>query len=251
MVKSCVRTITLLEYFSEIQRPLTIHEITKELNIPQSSASSLVSSLVSMGVLCRLENKREFILTLSVSLMTNWTQDYFTFQNRIFSHLKAFRNELQETIVLAMRNGIYSQYLAVETTKNRLPQEVAPGDVWPLIHTATGWSLLASEDDIETGKIIRKSLSDDTISQVQKDCQVKPIKAIKDTLERGYALSTGEATQGIAGIAVPLPRFGEHPRLAVAIAGSRNHITHNEKVFGSALQELVEDMTQNFNLGSS
>jgi len=246
MVKSCVRTITLLEYFSEIQRPVTINEITTKLNIPQSSASNLVSSLVNMGVLFRLENRREFVLTLRVSFLTNWTQDYFALQNRISAHIKSFRNNIKETVILAMRNGIYSQYLAVETGNNELVQDVAPGHSWPLIHTATGWSLLSSEDDIETGKIIRKSLADDKISQVQKKCDVKPIKAIKQTLERGYALSTGEVTQGLAGIAVPLPRFGAHPPLAIAIAGSRSHIARNEIAFSGALQELAQDMAHRF-----
>ena len=245
MVKSCVRTISLLEYFSKVQRPITIHEITSKLNIPQSSASSLVSSLVSAGVLCRLEDNRKFVLTLRISLLTNWTQNYFTYQNRISSHIKAFRNEVQETVVVAMRNGIYSQYLSVESEENSLTHNIAPGQTWPLIHTATGWSLLSSEDDMETGKIIRRSLSDVKISQAQKSCHAKPVEAIKDSLKRGYAVSTGEATQGPAGIAVALPPFGEHPRLAVAIAGSRSSIKHTEEAFGRALKGLVEDIAHN------
>jgi len=51
LIKSSVRTTDLFELLASAEKPVTIREIVDELNIPQSSVSSLVKSLLDSGFL--------------------------------------------------------------------------------------------------------------------------------------------------------------------------------------------------------
>jgi len=49
MVKSAIRILRIFEVFAESKRPVRISELAEELEIPQSSASVLVRTLVQRG----------------------------------------------------------------------------------------------------------------------------------------------------------------------------------------------------------
>jgi IclR helix-turn-helix domain len=49
MVKSAIRILRIFEVFAESKRPMRISELAEELEIPQSSASVLVRTLIQRG----------------------------------------------------------------------------------------------------------------------------------------------------------------------------------------------------------
>ena len=58
IVKSVARTCQTLVYFDEVQRPLSVVEVSKELGYPQSSTSALLKSLVKLGFLTHDAERR-------------------------------------------------------------------------------------------------------------------------------------------------------------------------------------------------
>jgi len=64
VIKSAFRTLTLFEFFADIQRDASISEMMKALKIPQSSLSVLVRFCTDMGYLAYNPDSRTYYPTL-------------------------------------------------------------------------------------------------------------------------------------------------------------------------------------------
>jgi len=118
--------------------------------------------------------------------------------------LKGLRLEFQETTVLALHNGIFSQYIFVEHFDDILGRHVETGSVRPLISSATGWCLLSNISDYEIGKIIRRTKSEITTQNKELSNEYIMDK-IDEVRALGYSMSSGETANNAAGLTFALP----------------------------------------------
>lgn len=107
-LKSSFRTLALFEFFADTRRQASIGEISNSLNMPQSSVSALVKSLVDSGYLNRDDLTRCYSPTIRLAFLTNWMTGDRSEIAQLNCLLKSLSQEFEETFVVAMRNGIYS-----------------------------------------------------------------------------------------------------------------------------------------------
>lgn len=240
-VKSSYRTLALFEFFAEIQRPATVAELSAATQIPQSSTSAILKSLLETSFLSYDRVHRTYEPTMRMAFLSHWVGQKNTNATQIPSILKSLHAQIQETIVLAVRNGIYSQYIIVEHQDDLLGRHVETGSVRPLISSATGWSLLSDDTDYEIGKVIRKTGHEikDTRWQSKSDIV---LERIQNTREKGYAISTGAIAEGAAGIAVNLPTINGPAQAAIAVAGPKGRILEREQEVSRLLKATVADL---------
>ena len=72
IVKSAMRTFAVLEFFRETKRAASVTEISSALEMPQSSTSVLLSSLVELNYLEYDRQTRRFIPSYRVNLLGDW-----------------------------------------------------------------------------------------------------------------------------------------------------------------------------------
>src|SRR6185369_3903005 len=72
VVKSCDRALKILELFDVLRREALVSEVSDLLNLPQSSASALLRSMVVMGYLHFNPDTRAYCPTTRVALLGNW-----------------------------------------------------------------------------------------------------------------------------------------------------------------------------------
>ncbi|MEL7259669.1 MAG: helix-turn-helix domain-containing protein, partial [Pseudomonadota bacterium] len=72
MVKSAVRVLDIFEAFEAEQRALTISELVDLLQIPQSSMSTLIKSLVARGFVEYNAETRRYQPSVRLSFVGNW-----------------------------------------------------------------------------------------------------------------------------------------------------------------------------------
>lgn len=245
LLKSSFRTMAIFEFFADIQRPANIGEISKALNIPQSSTSALIGSLVDTGFITKNSGTRTFVPSMRINYLNAWRGERHPFAAEFNNTLKDLHKQTGETAVLAMRNGIYSQYILVQHSHDILRDHVETGSVRPLVCTATGWSLLTHEADSEISKLINR-----TKLSVKNPLWLKTandgLQYIKDVRETGYAWSDGEAANGASGLAIAIPN-GEAPvSLSVAIAGPTTRMNAKKQEILGILNEFVASLPETF-----
>ncbi len=239
-IKSAARALAVFELFAESQRPLTIMELTEGLEIPQSSTSMLVKSLVALGYLQHDERERNYFPTPRITLLGTWLHSQEQQVGPVPELLPEIAAKTGESSILAMRNGIHAQYLMVQVSADPLRLHVASGILRPLCCCSTGWTLLAQESDREIGKIIRRTQAESP-NPHWRDTAPQSEKHVAFVRRHGYAYSKGETTNGAGAIAMLLPAKRGKSKFAVAIGGPNERIKAKQDLILTSLRQLTEE----------
>ncbi len=241
VIKSAFRTLTVFEFFADIQQDASISEMMDALNIPQSSLSVLVRFLSDMGYLVYNPDKRTYYPTLRLHYLSAWRSQKNPAAANIQTALQDLQHQTQQTVVLSMRNRLYSQYIMVEHAGGIMRDHVETGSLRPLVCSATGWSLLASETENEIQKLIHKTQVL-TKNETWKSTAASAGRHIDFVRKNGYAYSKGESTNGASGLAMSIPTQGDKPRLSLAVAGPHAKISHEKQVILNSMDALISNL---------
>lgn len=245
LLKSSFRTMAIFEFFADIQRPARINEIASALKIPQSSTSTIVGSLVDTGYLTKNATKRTFSPSMRINYLNAWRGDLHPVAASFNRNLKSLHEDTGETAVLAMRNGIYSQYILVQHSHEILRKHVETGSVRPLVCSATGWSLLAHEDDKEIQKLIHRTrLSTENPRWIKTTHTA--MQHIGHVRENGFAWSDGEAANGASGLAVAILDRKSCPRLSIGVAGPSPRMNEKKQEILESIKALIATLPDHF-----
>lgn len=240
-IKSSQRTLELFELFSLEQRPLTIKEITEALDIPQSSTSVLAKSLVSLGYLEKNESRRTYYPTLRISLLGTWIRR----QHQRAGQLPALLSEVSrftgESTILAMRNGIYSQYLIAQKGSSPTRAQVESGMLYPLACCSTGWCLLTLESKDAVGRIVRRTMSEAKNEYWRKSAR-NAVEQVELTKKRGYAFSKGETMERLGAISILLPSMPGAYAMSAGCGGWIDRVEEKKDLILEALNELANSV---------
>jgi len=245
LIKSSFRTMAIFEFFADIQRPALITEISRALNIPQSSTSTIVGSLVDTGYLTKDPHSRTITPSMRLNFLTAWRGDSHPDAANLNCHLKALREDSGETAVLAMKNGIYSHYILVQHSHDILRKHIETGSVRPLVCSATGWSLLANEENRDIEKLISQTKL--TVKNSRWiETSGNAIRNIERVRNLGYAWSDGEAAIGASGLAMSIPSGTVPARFSIAIAGPSARMTEKKEDLLELLKTFVDRLPNDF-----
>lgn len=236
-IKSSERTLALFELYSLEQRPLSIKEIADGLSIPQSSTSVLVQSLVDLGYLEKDERARTYYPTLRVSLLGTWMRRQHRRAGQLPQLLSEVSKKTGESTILAMRNGIYSQYLIAQPGRTPTRARVESGMLYPLACCATGWCLLTLESRTNIERIVRRTAIEAKEEYWRISAKNAP-QNVMLTQQEGYAFSHGETVQGLGAIAVLLPSMPGAYAMSAGVGGRLQRIEAKQDSILHALDEM-------------
>ena len=238
MLKSSFRTMALFEFFADAQRPASIGEIADNLNMPQSSASALTKSLLDSGYLQRDPETRAFHPTLRIAFLGDWLLKQAGLPEGFADNLARLSDEVGETVFLAMRNGIYSQYIYTHHRPGPVREHVETGSVRPLVCSATGYSMLVGDTDADIGKLVRRT-QHEVDNPFWRDNAPRAVEGVQATRARGYAVAVGPSYESTGGIAVPLPARGVRRHLCVGVGGPAEVIAAREAEIAPVIRGFV------------
>lgn len=222
-IKSAERVLSLFEFFAQRQKPATISEISLALNIPQSSTSMLTRNLVQLGYLEQAPLQRTYFPTLRIAFLSEWMNRQINTVGPLARLLDTVRSETDETVILAIRNDIYAQYILVQDSPDPLRLQVQSGILRPMTRCAPGRIFLSLLPDDDVLRITRR-----TNNEVQNERLVTSetyvLEKVTEARAQGYAKTNGDMTAGAGSIAIALPTpIGKKP-LAVSVGGPLNRI---------------------------
>lgn len=139
--RALARGLTILETISDSRGGLTVTEIAEITGIEKSSVSRLISTLVELGFLARLEN-RQVVLTGRVLGMAKGFREQFNLSEIARPFLLDLRDRTDETVILTVRQG--NMTVSIEQLDPEHPFRMVPhvGNVAPLYATAAGRAIM-------------------------------------------------------------------------------------------------------------
>lgn len=237
-IKSAERTLALFELFARCRRPLTVGEVSRDLRIPQPSASMLLRNLATLGYLDYCRNGRLFSPTVRVMLMGCWSSrqvDSLCTMTHVLE--RAQRETEADFVYVARQNDVCVQYVwALETDPpNRL--SVAPDVPRSLTCTAAGRVLLSLKPDREVIGWIRRSNAEAPADRL-KVSERRFLNLRHQCQDLGFAETAGDFVPGLAAMAISIASPTGGSPLAVAFGGAIDRVHRNRVRFLSVLKDV-------------
>jgi len=147
-----------------------------------------------------------------------------------------------QTVLLAGRNRIWSQYLHVVQATHPVRLYLVKGSKRPLARSATGYMLLADLSDVEIKRLAIRYNAETPDGGDQVDIAALP-ELIQRAREAGYAYSDGLVTPNAGMIAMPLPLVGGE-RFVVGVGGVSTVVRNHFDEFLNVLREEISVYVQ-------
>lgn len=216
-VKSATRVLDLLECLGRWGREKTHTEIAAELNIPKSSLTQLIRTLVGRGYLAYVPATKGYRLGEAVRRLAQGETETADLLEAAPPVLSWMARETGESCALNIMSGDESQVAASAAGSHRLNITMRDGDRAPLYATSGGKALLAQLPDplLEAyyARVRFDPITTQTISSVERLRE-----EIAQVRASGFAHVIEEYTPGITGVACAVRSTSEHAVCSLNIA---------------------------------
>lgn len=220
VIKSAGRSLELLELFRDLKQPLRLTDIATQLSMPQSSASMLVRSLVSMGYL--LQDGRTYVPSMRLTLLGNWLNDRMFVQGNLQSLINEISHLTGDTVILATRNGIFVEVLGVARGRMDVLYHTRPGEARHLTRALMGHMILSTLERQDAERLVTRINAE----QRKADRRVK-FQSLVPSLDRirldGYGYRE-ETFPGSANLAILLRNAPHGDCLVLGNVGTTDRI---------------------------
>lgn len=238
VVKSAARTLEVLEFFSATRRPASVADVVEALNLPQSSASVLMRSLVTLGYLEYFAESRLFRPTLRVGLLGDWIAPAL-FEEPVRERLSELQKAVGETVLLARRQGAELQYVFSVQPETTVQLMVRPGLQRPMARTALGRALLSQLPSAEALRIIRRNNSDARRPEHRVD-EARCLGQLRIIRETGLAESDDfRATPDAHVVGALLPVGPDSEPLAIGVGGPVARVLRRREAIVGVLNQWL------------
>jgi DNA-binding IclR family transcriptional regulator len=204
-VKSAERALLVLELLTEQVDGLTFTEICEALNLPKSSAHALLATMCARGFLGVTADDRRYVLGVRTWEIGQAYRAGNTLERSHGPFLRAVRNELNESVQLAVLDGLDNVYVASEEAQQQvvLNAGIGIGLRRPAYATAVGKVLLSGLDDSEVrhrfAGLRLRSYTQGAVTDLGH-----LLVELAEVRQRGHAVDNGEFTTGVFCVAVPV-----------------------------------------------
>jgi DNA-binding IclR family transcriptional regulator len=239
VIKTAGRVFEVLEHFGEVRRPLSVREISEHFGYPLSSTAVLMRSIASLGYLSYDQKLRAYFPTVRLAMLGEWVYELIASGGSLRPMLEELGERTDETVVLAVQNDIFSQYVEVIQSSHPLQLYLPPGTRRLMCASGTGWAMLAAQPDEAIMKMVHRTNL--RLSKSETKFEFKRLMArIKDVRKQGYAFSRGTVTPGAGVIAVALKTETIGTHLAVGVAGVLERLTTHEDRIVKTMREVLK-----------
>ena len=211
-IKSADRVLEILELFTPGRQSVTVMEVARSLDMPQSSTSELLGSLVRRGYLYRDRAMRAFRPSARIALLGAWVHPALFRHGHLPSMMDELAESTGEIVALCSMPGVKLKHIHV-VGETAIPDEFASGAERHLLHSPFGLTLISMTGNDELRRIVHRlnaeSAEDEHVRFADLATEIDVLR------RRGYAI--GRVADGWSGIAVLLPQEVGEERLSIGV----------------------------------
>lgn len=236
-VKSADRVLDIFELFAERHEPINLSDLSRELDMPASSAYKLLQNLLSRGYLEADKQGRTFRLGYKLFEIGSKYAQRTDLAGEFQLVAQKIVDDINESVFLTIRNGEMALYIAEKQSSHPVRFVSHLGMQLPLHATAMGKVLLSGMTEDEIAKLYPDKqlgrLTDTTIvdfSELMK--QLERIRA------EGVGYSEGESVHGIRCVAAPI--FGASGQIVSALGVSMPEARWESRAWETTVQAVLQ-----------
>lgn len=214
--KTLNRALDILFILTDSEEKLTVADIAKKTNIPESTTYRLVQSLEKKEVIYRHAGYISLgvrILDMAKTIYEQMNENLITFANPIMESLS---NEIDETSVLVVRRGNIGVTVHYVNGSHLIGFVVSNGRTLPLHLGASGKAILAFESDHYIDTFIKEA------NVKSPNELIKELSLIKKV---GFVQTIGEVDSNIVGIAAPIFDQTEMITASISVLGPEDRFS--------------------------
>lgn len=235
LVPAAARTMTLFEVFAREKKALSNSELARLLELPESSCSDLVQTLIHCGFLMRMVKSRRLYPTGRLLSVASDISRNDTLLATMLEACELLRDKTGESALCGRVEEGVVKVITVCDGHHPVRYAAAGGDKLSLHVSALGKAILACHTPEEAVRQLRlkqpRKLASGTITDL-----AKLEKQIAGFREKGWAWVENEGGEDLAALAVAGTIDGEH--LALSVAGPIGRLRLNYEDYLAALKSV-------------
>lgn len=240
-VKSATRAIEILEYFKGVRRSAAMSEIALALGYPQSSATVLLKTLVTLGYLNFDRRERLYFPTPKVTSLGDWIPRALFGKSRILEAMRDVHAATGESVSIGTKNDVYMQYIQIIQSVHALRFHVDEGTLRPMTLSAVGWTLMSTLPDDKIDNIVRRAnIATEKVSERVKIADI--MARIREIREKGYGYAENMPFLGGGTLCVLLPVTIQDQPVVLGLGGVLERIRENKDRYLTQLQKAARSV---------
>jgi len=239
IIKTARRLFEILEYFDEVQRPLSLKEVALHFSYPVSSASAILKSMVMLGYIDFDRYSRTYMPTMRIVQLGHWVQGALFGERSIITLVNHLNKVTEETVSIATQSDLYMQYVHVQPSPLTIQFSIRPGTIRPLARSGLGWMLLGARTDEMIEKLVRRINFEEEDQKRRVDLK-ELMQRIRKIRKDGYVISLHTVTVGAGVIGMLLPQRRHGRVLAIGVGGPVERLVSKRTLILKALREGIE-----------
>lgn len=197
MSKIVERTLDFLELFAEEKRTLSLSDISRLLKIPASSCHDVLQTLQERGYIYELAPRAGYYPTRRLLDLARTIADHDPVAVRADILLRAMRDSLDESVLLAKVSGLDATYLLTFEPSHPLRFRANVGDhVRSLYATSGGKAILSGLSARDFGACM-KSLTLEPLTKHTITSKPALREDVEAGRQRGWFLNREESLDGV------------------------------------------------------
>jgi DNA-binding IclR family transcriptional regulator len=239
VIKTAKRLFEILEYFDEVQRPLSLTEVALRFGYPVSSASAVLKSMLVLGYVDFDRYSRTYMPTMRIVQLGQWVQGVLFGERGILALVGHLNTVTEETVSIATQSDLYMQYIHLQPSPHTIQFSIKPGTIRPLARSGLGWMLLSARSDETIEKLVRRINFEEEDRKKKVDLK-ELMQRIRKIRKDGYVISLHTVTEGAGVIGMLLPQRRHGRILAIGVGGPVERLVSKRTHILKALREGME-----------
>lgn len=245
-VKSLQKALRILDCFVDKQ-PLSITEISKNLDMYKSNVYDILSTFTAMGYLTKSEESGKYYLGMKAVRLGRAAGERYSFQNIAASYIEQLAQETGEIVYLTVPLGYQVYYLNTALPKGDFSIHTVANlynSSEPMHLTSSGKAMLSRMPE----SFVEEYLSQPLIGTTQYS--ITELQKLRDELVKvrmqGYAIDDQENALGLRCVGVPIVDRNGDVHGSISVSGPVMHFTMDKiEQYAQLLKKYACEITNN------
>ncbi|MDN4609169.1 IclR family transcriptional regulator [Sporosarcina highlanderae] len=242
-LSSVDRVLMILDYLSTKRSGASLSELSKELNIPKTTAFRILETLTQRDYI-EFENATEkysiglTAITMSMNALSNMNIVEVT-----IPYLKELASKTEETTFLGVYNEGQIIYLYKKEGTRSILMNSQLGSRRDVHSTGLGKAILSGFPQHQVTNILEeygmRKMTENTITD-----PIDYISELDKVRINGYAMDNEEFEKGLGCYAAPIYNYEGKAVAAICVSGPIERIIQNKEVLVTELKEAVDQISR-------
>ncbi len=218
MNRTSQRTMEILKFVAESPHPVALHDIVENMEIPKSSAFSILQTLLQMNYICpNRQNEKQYSIGVETFTLGMKYASDMSISRETDALLEPLAQKFGKTGFVAILEGLDIVYIQKYKSSGAMLASCEVGTRKAAYTTALGKCMMAYLPSNELENLLKK-ITFEKVTEYTVDNEVALREQIQEIRQKGYALDIKENNHLLMCCSVPIFDHAGHVNAAISLS---------------------------------